>query len=703
MVVVNMRNPNALITMAQVSQNGNNPYLIFCEYIKYCLFINTSSEMSIKEIIEAIGKEFGIQIPYNIVLKCLQQLNSEKVVSMQNHHVKRTGSFDTKKFDEERQCYQRIENSLIKALIRYVSCHNKTWDKKYAKIQLIKVLDRNGLAYDIFMQGDISANDDYNLFSNDEIEDLLTYDKEDIQELKDGDSSLYPDSYYVSHFINNFVKKDEKLYGYLQQICKGLMLCIGTYQLNDNNKPQIKGTTFFFDTRLLLRLLGCAGEAAVQATNELVKLIQDNDGLICYYAQTWYEIDKAFEKAINQLRYGRAIQDIEMNLFASKTKYSIEVLELKKATFEKELEDKKIYKRENSHFSDLDNMNFGFKYDDFQQYMKKYLNWDDCVIENDALSIWETHMLRKGNYSEYYGTKEKLPVFVTTNSKLIGISMRYHNYIPNAKGICKWKRNRLPIITDMRLTCRLWNPSLQADKISLLYLTANTIAAQRPTKQFYDKVRELAIQFMKINKEYSNVYLPSFFDDKITSALFDKTKGNESNLNIANFTSTIEELYVVGIEKQKAENYKIAKQKTNIQNKYDLQIKEIIESSVQENKNCLGILKMDLYVILYWHIIFSLFSTAVSAVVSCLCSNWKLIFIAVIPVIITLIDKIFTSDFIIKKIFKHQLPKLEHIFNGKIEKRLNNIELKYKDQIIREIKNQTPLWCKLVDFFKDSV
>ena len=39
MVVINMKNPNALIAMAQVAQNANNPYAAFCEYIKYCIFI----------------------------------------------------------------------------------------------------------------------------------------------------------------------------------------------------------------------------------------------------------------------------------------------------------------------------------------------------------------------------------------------------------------------------------------------------------------------------------------------------------------------------------------------------------------------------------------------------------------------------------------------------------------------------------------
>ena len=65
-VVINMRNPNALIAMAFVSQNSNNPYSVFCEYIKYCIFSDTADAMSISDVRTSVSKEFGLYIPYNI-------------------------------------------------------------------------------------------------------------------------------------------------------------------------------------------------------------------------------------------------------------------------------------------------------------------------------------------------------------------------------------------------------------------------------------------------------------------------------------------------------------------------------------------------------------------------------------------------------------------------------------------------------------
>ena len=196
--------------------------------------------------------------------------------------------------------------------------------------------------------------------------------------------------------------------------------------------------------------------------------------------------------------------------------------------------------------------------------------------------------------------------------------------------------------------------------------------------------------------------MPSFFDDKITDALFESTRGDKEALNIGNFTSTIEELYGVQIKEEKEEKYKAIEEKVNIQNEYDLQTKGIIDSAVQKYKNHLGILRIDLFVILNWHKILNLIFIAIGAILSYLSGNWSLLFIAILPVLLTLIEKFCASNFVIKRVLKKQLPKLEQIFNNKIEKRLSSIELIYKNEIIKQVKEQTPLFDKCVKLLNES-
>lgn len=79
-------------------------------------------------------------------------------------------------------------------------------------------------------------------------------------------------------------------------------------------------------------------------------------------------------------------------------------------------------------------------------------------------------MIREGEYSEYCGINKKLPVFVTTNPMLINIALKYKEERHSEKSISGWKSNRLPVITDIRMTCRIWSPAEQGKKLPLLYL-----------------------------------------------------------------------------------------------------------------------------------------------------------------------------------------------------------------------------------------
>ena len=95
-----MSNSNALVSMAIVSENANNPYNAFCEYIKYCIFSSSQNSVQIKEIIIQVGKEFGVNLPYNITAQCLMILEKDGFVSQKNHLIKRIGTYNTEQFNE---------------------------------------------------------------------------------------------------------------------------------------------------------------------------------------------------------------------------------------------------------------------------------------------------------------------------------------------------------------------------------------------------------------------------------------------------------------------------------------------------------------------------------------------------------------------------------------------------------------------------
>jgi hypothetical protein len=699
-VVINMKNPNALIAMAQVSQNANNPYATFCEYIKYCVYVNRTDTMTLAELREAVGKEFGLYIPHNVMLKCLSYIQTEGTVSCGGHQIKRIGAFDIDSFDRERTAYRTTESALIDALIQYVAKYGQVWTAEYARELLIRVLDRSGLAYDIFLHEKRPVSEiSQTATAIAEMEEMLSDDEEtgtaDIE-----DQPLFTDSFFVGKFVEELLAGDTIQKEYLRKICAGLMLCVGAYQLPttgaDQTFPQISGTEFFFDTKLLLRFIGCAGKAAVAAAEELVALIQNAGGKIYYYPQTLLEMERAFDNAIYNLSRDYAPHDEEMRLYAASIKNNIAVITAKKASLKDELSQAKIYLKPNDTFTDSERIRFGFDYSDLQQYMRNNLPWDPQVVDNDARSIWETHMRRQGNYNEYCGTSARLPVFVTTNSKLIAIALKFRGERQNTTAIYGWSQNRLPVITDIRLTCRLWSPASQSERMSLLYLSANAVAAKRPTRRYLDNIRELAVQLRENAPEYSGICLPAYFDDSVTDIILEQTHGEENKLNIGSFASSIAELSEWKAKEQEETTNRVITECDRVSNELGQQTRAIIEGAIDENKNKLGMTRVMLKLILLWPAIVTPLFAGISALLSYTIGNLHILWITLLPMALAGVEQFSSSKFVKKSILKVVLPKAEVAFDKRITNNLRKAELPYKDTIIKKVKEQTPLWveCK---------
>ena len=698
MVVINVRNPNALIVMAQVAQNANNPYEAFCEYIKYCVFSNVSSIMTLSEIRTAVGKEFGLYIPHNILTKCLSCIQEAGEITFDTHQIKRIGSFDTELFDRERETYRATESALIQALMQYALKYNREWTAEYTRELLIKALDRNGLAYDIFIhEGNPTNGHQQPIISESEIEKMLPDDEE--VGLDDIDSQpLFTDDYFVGKFIEETLSGNNVQKDYLKKICEGLMLCVGTYQLPtadiDGRAPQINGTKFFFDTKLLLRFLGCASEAAVAAAAEQVELIQNAGGRIYYYPQTQQEMERAFENAAKSLSYGYSPADEEMRLYAIRIQNNPAIITAKKASLTKELASANIHLAPHETFTENERIRFGFDQGDLQQYMRSNLPWDHQVIDNDALAIWETHMRRQGNYSEYCGTSAQLPVFVTTNSRLIGIALKFREDRSGTPSLYGWKQNRLPVITDIRLTCRLWSPSEHSERMSLLYLTANAVAAKRPTRRYLNSIREFAIQLGKQAPEYSDICLPAYFDDTVTETILKNTMGEEDKLDINSFATSIAELSEWKAKEQEEIINQVRAERDEKTAELDQQTKSIIRGAVDSNKGNLGFTGLVLRMIFWWPIIMALLFAGIGSVLSWAIGNWGVVWIALLPIIAKGLEILFASKIAERIILKWYMPKAEAAFDKRIMKNLRQAEQPHKDVIIQQVKEETSLWAK---------
>lgn len=117
------------------------------------------------------------------------------------------------------------------------------------------MLDKNGLAYDIFLYEKNSRNNDAQSASDvgEEPEELFPDGTEPTDENTE-DQPLFSDEFFVGKFIEKVLSKDTIQKEYLLKICAGLMLCIGAYQLPSAETSSvtlnIDGCDFFFDTSI---------------------------------------------------------------------------------------------------------------------------------------------------------------------------------------------------------------------------------------------------------------------------------------------------------------------------------------------------------------------------------------------------------------------------------------------------------------------
>lgn len=698
MVVVNLNNPYALIVMAHVSENADNPYSVFCEIIKYCVYSSANNQLTFDETQELLSKKSGIKLPNNVLVQCLRIIERDGLISVsKNHTITRTGSYDIERFEQSYDSQKSIEDSIINDLICFAKKYHKTWDYDYARKQLIDFLDATGFAHDVFLEEDPHSG-----FS-DNSEVSSNADSNSADKTNDEDNeAVFPDRIFVGLFIDEILKNGGTKREYLTKICEGLMVTVGAYQLSSSSIKQqsnIKGTDFYFDTRLLLRFLGCAGEAAVKATQELVELIQNGGGKIVYFPHTFEEINHAFDEAI-QWCSGTVEKYYhnEMRLYVSSIGRSVKILSAKKASFKSELEEKGIFLRDYSYHSDKDKIDYGFSGEDLVAFMRKSLSWDIRVIENDAKSILETHMNRNADYSEYCGTKKRLCVFVTNNQTLCDIPLSFKKERPSIRSISGWQQNRLPVISDIRLTCRLWSPESQAERLSILYLSAGVVAAQRPTRKYYESVRKTVADLKESVPAYSNIPLQSFFDDVFTNAIIEKTQGQPEKIDVGVLANTIEEMTEWrAIEEQKKtqevrEQLKDAEATIDdLSTKASEQKDGIISSAVNAYKDKMGILRIPLLLSLYWETVISVLFSLITVIISALTNNWNLLWLILIFLVSGILEKIFASKFFMKKLLGKLLPSIEAKMRIKVKGKLRKNELPYETEIIDGVISETKL------------
>lgn len=664
---------NINIALAYINET-DNPLKVFCNLFIYVLSKKDTQKLRIDEIKGALLKEFGFKIPNHIIRACAKILkNNGEIQILDNGEGYKflKSSFDTDRFSEDLLQRKIREENLIYDIQAYLNEVGIELNVDEVRACFVDFLIDSNYAYDLFEKGSaISIKFDEKRISN---------------------------AWYISQYIKKVERENNSQFDYILDIVQGLMIYIGLCQFSDYNQDKeekFRDTSFYLDTKLMLRYLGYSWPELVQETRELVELIRNEyRGKICIFQHTYEEISSALSSEIHALEYNEE-ENYELECFRKinsykKEKFKLDVLNLEK----KIIDEERIEVIDGVDVTADKNKRYNLNCKKFNDFIRQsYPKWKPNTVYNDVNSINQINIMRKGNYNVKFGGRNKLPVFVTTNYPLITCCKKFFGDEYKKEGR-NFVFDNLPIIADSALMYRLWLPKASkiTDNMPALSLARIVHTAQQENEIFYQKFKTAIKDF----REYENITLDDL-SETYSSKLFEITARNADG-NYENFTEEIlaqslEEFITIQTNQKDKEINKLKIQVKDKNSENEKNKEDLLEAYTRIYINQIPIVcKMFCVLSKFWWLFSAILVVVITQVLNLLSTNisnstiglsWILSSLLLIkPFIVKVIDKIINKKVdVVTQYFKHCA---QESFINNFDKKSNKKEQEYKDIIIK--------------------
>ncbi len=605
-VIVDMGNQNALIALAYIKVN-KNPLHVFCQYILYLLMKAPDQELRADLLQNNLSERFGISMPPGIIKNCIRILSKRSEVTVlprgAGYKIANT-EFDINAFEHNMQMLGEHEQALLRSLVEFVDRrYNKKWTLNEARSNLSVFLDEEGYGAQLFLQ----------------------------KELKFGDNQSLP-SLFIGRYIDSIQQQPESTEcKYLEEIVNGIMILQGIRQTGDYQqykKQKFTDTVFYFDTKLVLRALGFSWKAQVDSVRDLVRLLRDKyNAKIGVFQQTVIEVSNALYDAGRALEKGKPVYNEELRLYSELNPdqahlmldYSESVVELLKRELGVD-EPTAINWNDDSVRAYNININAAV------EYITNRCSWRRNPIVYDVEIINQINILRKADYTRNYGGKNRLPVFVTSNSKLV---YTFRDYITEAKNEESWwNPHALPLISDNMLLYRVWVPfATDFSNLPALTLSRYAYSAQSEGIVFFERFRSMASSLEK-EKNIDLISIPEAARKQLEDILINATDGDPDKITEEVVASSFEECI-------RLQNIQLSKELDGLRKGIEKRSGQVVEILSNSYANKLGPMRILLYLSKYWWLLgFATLFAATSAI----SDNAVLRGISFLPVLIQIVQ-----------------------------------------------------------------
>lgn len=298
------------------------------------------------------------------------------------------------------------------------------------------------------------------------------------------------ESAIVGAFIKNSYENDGNIYSNILNIFMGILVEEFISSVSEIGSIDLtRPVNVFFDTAVLLRLLGCSGNLLRTATEELARYLQDLGFKIFYLSGNESEVAGIFDTIIHVKDTGKELEGETAAAIASGD-VSMSDIRMLQNTFPERLAAMGVFPAEELEKSAFDNAKYQIDERGFSEYLKQNAlrggrGYSLSNRENDAGYLGAVMRLRRRLHTPDLASCGY--VFVTSNKFLAHVSRRY---LIDQRVIRP--QHCPPMLAVGQVATILWlmkDQALEPDKAGR-ELLSNCYAAFRPDQQWFRHFRE---------------------------------------------------------------------------------------------------------------------------------------------------------------------------------------------------------------------
>lgn len=448
-----MDNATTLASLAMLKVNADtykNDYVDYLvPFVSYVLSQARPDPVTKTGTQQLLREEFRLEIPLHVIEYVLRRIAKKTFLKRENHQFHIAKDLPERDIDSKRAAAQRYQTVVVNKVKEHAATEfGVEWDNDKAVDAILAYLAQ---------------------FS---IECLKSHTHECVlpqfREIQEQD--LFIVNSLIMHAHGNWPDVFDCVIALVQgHMLANALICADL----ESTKQKFDKVMFYFDTPLVIKLLGLEGEHSETAATELLQLVQGLRGRVAIFSHTFDEIDRVIHAAEGNLDNPEIIGPIVDE--ARKSGRSASDLALLRGRLEKMIRSHAISIHQtprHSHDYQIDEAGL-------EGAIKNEINYrNPRALQDDINSIRSIYELRSGQ--EPRRIESANAIFVTSNSLLAKAAAEFGRHDESRLAISS-------VITDFSLANIAWLKAPLTVEIPRLELLANCYAAMEPSETLWSK------------------------------------------------------------------------------------------------------------------------------------------------------------------------------------------------------------------------